>query len=231
MTVARIIAGRELDWAQNVLPWCTRQELPHDGEFLGDGPIVDALDYRVQMLAERVELRDKRVLEVGSCDGCCTVGLCVLNARVVAIDARLPNALKTLAKVSLSGFVAEVYCFHAEQAEQLGEFDAVFHCGVLYHLERPVDHLLMLGRVSDTVLLDTHTAKPNEELIAIDGYQGHWWQEAADLWSGMQSRSFWLTEESLRQAVKEAGFSSMETLRTIDDNPCGPRAIYLLRKQ
>ncbi len=226
------VASSDFDWAQHSLPWCFRQPLP-DGRQLGSGRQEAGLvDYRVDLLDEEIELRGLRVLEPGSCDGNITVGLCSRGAKVTAFDARLPNVLKTLARVSLAGFTATVRQLRCEDIWHLETFwDVIFHAGVFYHLTNPVDQMRTLGiMTARALLLDTHTAIEGEPTEINEGHEGHWWQEGTDLWSGMQDRSFWLTEESLYAAARQAGFVKSKVLHRLDHDPCGPRAVYLFQK-
>ena len=119
-----------------------------------------------------------------------------------------------------------------------GTFDVILCCGLLYHLDRPVEHLRQLHALlkdDGMLFLDTHVA-PDEhaarhgthapalsELTSMrDGeheYEGQWWTEpaAGDLkermWSAISNeRSFWLTRRSLIRALYHSGFGAIHEL-------------------
>ncbi len=109
-----------------------------------------------------------------------------------------------------------------------GTFDAVFCCGLLYHLDRPKAFLDVLASVTRKLLiLQTHFAPGPEtgraeafslsEPAEHEGLQGRWYtefgpeptlreREAAKWASWENSRSFWPEREHLLQAIREAGF-------------------------
>jgi SAM-dependent methyltransferase len=87
------------------------------------------------------------------------------------------------------------------------EFDAVFCCGLLYHLDAPAAFLRLLGAVTRRVLiLQTHysltSAAENE------GHRGGWFGESpGGRWASHGNpRSFWLTKRDLLAAIRDAGF-------------------------
>jgi hypothetical protein len=108
-----------------------------------------------------------------------------------------------------------------------GPFDAVFCCGLFYHVDRPTEFLRLLSSVtSKIIILQTHfaTDKPNqiyrlsEELHQDDsGNWGRWYAEFGNdeafanremaRWCSWDNRnSFWLKRESLLQAIVDSGF-------------------------
>jgi Methyltransferase domain len=89
-----------------------------------------------------------------------------------------------------------------------GPFDAVFCCGLFYHLDMPVRFLGLLGQVTRRLLiLQTHFAAG---VTAVsEGRPGSWYEEAGrdDPWGSWDNRrSFWLTKDALLAAVQDAGF-------------------------
>jgi len=227
--IAKTVSVSDIEWAQNSLPWCHVQPLP-DGRVLGSGMRGELIDRRVAMLQKRMQLSGKTVLEPGCCEGHITTGLCQLGARVTAFDARLPNATKTFVRTTLAGHSPRILISNADDICGFGKFDVVMHCGLLYHLTDPFTHLQKLAKITKMVLLDTHVAYREDELTIHDDCVGHWWDEAEDLWSGMQPRSFWMTLESLESSAREAGFGRISLLDWNDDaNGCGPRGVWLLR--
>ena len=88
------------------------------------------------------------------------------------------------------------------------QFDAVFCCGLLYHLDSPAAFLQLLGQVTRRLLI-LQTRYSLYGATDHEGYRGHWYSEgAADgRWSSHgNTRSFWLTRRSLLAATRTAGF-------------------------
>lgn len=85
-------------------------------------------------------------------------------------------------------------------------YDAVFCCGLLYHLDQPAAFLAQLGKLTRRVLIiqthySLHAETENENL------PGSWYYEQPGRWSSHRNpRSFWLTRPALLQAIGDAGF-------------------------
>lgn len=87
-----------------------------------------------------------------------------------------------------------------------GNWDAVFCCGLLYHLDNPVAFLNLLGQVTRRLLIvQTHfSPRPDS---THEGRGGHWASEDNVRMSSWQNaRSFWLAKNELLAAMNEAGF-------------------------
>ena len=113
----------------------------------------------------------------------------------------------------------------AFNVEKYGPFDAVFCCGLYYHIDRPKQFLNLLSRVTSKVLiLQTHfsTETPNDyyrlsELCENEGLPGRWFTEFHNQdefqnrddvkWAAWDNlRSFWVRREYLLQAIHDVGF-------------------------
>lgn len=112
-----------------------------------------------------------------------------------------------------------------------GHFDAVFCCGLLYHLDRPSAFLNQLAAVTTKlVILQTHFAPSTEgntdgdlryplsEPASHEGLEGRWYTEFEQeptavqrdeaKWSSWENfQSFWPRREFLLQAIRNAGFN------------------------
>lgn len=119
-----------------------------------------------------------------------------------------------------------------------GVFDVILCCGLLYHLDRPIEHLRQLASLladDGLLFLDTHVAPDehaarygthasalSEPFTFREGeheYEGQWWTEpaAGDLrermWSAISNeRSLWLTRRSLIRALYHSGFEAIHEL-------------------
>lgn len=211
-----------LDEFNSMLPWFAGTRLP-DGRLLGriaarenkrdtEQPIPDK---RIVRLHEALDLSNKRVLEIGCFEGIHTLGLRKFCADVTAIDIRPVNVLKTLARLSAFGTSANVYQCDVESIDaDFPDFDVIFHCGVLYHLEDPVAHLRKLLPHCSSIYLDTHiaTVELRDAELSSGGrmYVGHRHLEGGwtDPFSGRASSAFWLTLDDLRDLLSEYGFAS-----------------------
>lgn len=99
-------------------------------------------------------------------------------------------------------------CDDVRNTGEYGPFDAVFCCGLLYHLDEPVRFLRLLGQVTRRLLIiQTHVATaPDAE---NEGRPGSWYDEGGSQspWSSWGNpRSFWLSRPALLEAVQDAGF-------------------------
>jgi SAM-dependent methyltransferase len=127
--------------------------------------------------------------------------------------------------------------FAQDDAWNIGEhgtFDAVFCCGLLYHLDRPRQFLRMLSGVTRRLLfLQTHFAvddtvgagRPGGSVDKFDlsplteneSLRGRWYTEFPHdptdderdkaKWSSWSNcRSFWILREDLLQTIQDVGF-------------------------
>ena len=168
-----------------------------------------------------------RVLEPGSLEGAMTVELAKRATEVVGLEGRLRSVERAEFLKGLFG--AENASFHVADLEEedlslYGEFDAVFCCGLLYHLPRPRAFVEMLSAISPNLYLDTQYARPEWELTEREGLMG--WVRAEDPenpQSGLSSTAFWPTLEELYRLLRESGYGSVRALDFLPDNRHGPR--------
>ena len=205
-----------------MLPWFAGTELA-DGRLLGSltarpgkRELVQPIpDKRIRQLNETENLAGKTVLEIGCFEGIHTLGLCSFGADVTAVDLRPLNVIKTAARLACYGYSAAVFPLDVEDpGVELPQFDIVFHCGVLYHLENPVTHLDRLLPRCRAIYLDTHVAAETDEDAVLEVgervFRGHHHYEAgwADPFSGRGSGAFWLRTSDLVALLDKAGFDT-----------------------
>lgn len=210
----------DLDQINRMLPWFAGTQLP-DGRILGSlearpgkRELVQSIpDKRITRLDHTLGLSGKKVLEIGCFEGIHTIGLCSFGADVMAVDLRPLNVIKTMARLASYGYSAAVFPIDVEDPKvELPEFDLVFHCGVLYHLEDPVSHLTRLLSRCRAIYLDTHVAgeDQNDAVLEAGGrtFSGHHHHEAgwADPFSGRGAGAFWLKTSDLVTLLDEGGF-------------------------
>jgi len=169
-----------------------------------------------------------RVADLGCLEGGYSVEFARAGYDVIGIEGRQSNIEKcnyVAAALQLPNlrFVRD----DARNIRDHGPFDAVFCCGLLYHLDRPSAFLHELAAVTRRVLLlQTHYATLDDEswnkfqlspLMTHEGRLGRWYQEWEPdtppeqieglSWSSVgNSSSFWLEKRHLLQAMIDAGF-------------------------
>jgi hypothetical protein len=108
----------------------------------------DDLERLNQMLPWRCFTLDGRtVLEIGCFEGVHTIGLAARAGRVIAIDSRIANVVKTIVRTWSFGHHVTAFQCDVEKASDFAmvpEVDVVHHVGVLYHLVDPIAYLLAL---------------------------------------------------------------------------------------
>lgn len=156
----------------------------------------------------------KEVVEVGCLEGVHTIGLCMKGANVTAIDGRLENLVKTQVRSMLYGYTPKLMLIDLDEdlPESFGFYDACFHVGVLYHLSKPIEHLMkLLPRIKESILLDTHIASKDSVVSPYPGFEEFEFSEYKefgrnDIFSGLREKSRWLTLGSLRTILESQSF-------------------------
>ncbi len=168
-----------------------------------------------------------RVLETGSLEGAMTLELAKRAREVVGLEGRLENVER--AKFLKGLFGADNITFYVTNLEEddlssYGKFDAVFCCGLLYHLPHPRTFVERAAAVAPNLYLDTQYARPDWELTERDGLWG--WvrtEDPQDPQSGLSATAFWPTLDELYRLLSESGYTTVVTLAPLPDNRHGPR--------
>ena len=189
----------------------TRHSSPRLGEFFEAFP----------------EASKGRVLEPGSLEGAMTVELAKRAKEVVGLEGRPENVERAQFLKGLFG--ADNITFYTTDLEEddlssYGEFDAVFCCGLLYHLPNPRTFVKRAAAVAPNLYLDTQYARLEWKLAERDGLWG-WVREEdpRDPQSGLSATAFWPTLDELYRLLQESGYTTVETLSLLPDNRHGPR--------
>jgi tRNA (mo5U34)-methyltransferase len=158
--------------------------------------------------------------------------------KVTAVDARIENVVKTLARCALFGYSPTVFTCDVEAGfTELIKVDAdiACHIGVLYHLKDPVRHLLGLSTlVHQGVLLDTHYATEEETQKAYDvngkSYRYKKYREInASVFAGIHDHAKWLRLDDIVRLLSESGFEHVEIIETRRERN-GARALLLAER-
>lgn len=169
----------------------------------------------------RVRVADLGCLEGGYAVEFARMGFDVTGVEVRESNMAACNYVKERVDLPNLRFVQDDALNIAEH----GRFDAIFCCGLLYHLDRPRQFLQTLGAITDRMLyVQTHFSterdNPRFRLSAPaqnEGLPGRWFQEypsaaahrarESSRWASWDNpRSFWLRREFLLQALKDVGF-------------------------
>ena len=168
-----------------------------------------------------------RVLEPGSLEGAMTVELARRAREVVGLEGRSGNVERAEFLKGLFG--ADNVAFHVTDLEEddlssYGEFDAVFCCGLLYHLQNPRAFVEHVAAMAPNLYLDTQYARHDWDLVERDGLLG-WvrYEDPRDPRLGLSGTAFWPTLDELHRLLTEGGYGNVETLARLPENRHGPR--------
>ncbi len=157
-----------------------------------------------------------------------TLELAKRAREVVGLEARAQSVERAEFLKGLFGAQnATFYLTNLEEDDlsSYGAFDAVFCCGLLYHLPNPRAFVERLAAASPNLYLDTQYAGPEWDLTQREGLWG--WvrrEDPADPQSGVSGTAFWPTLDELLRLLFESGYGRVETLSLPPDNRHGPRA-------
>lgn len=205
----------------------------------------------------------KRVLDLGSLEGGYTIAFARLGAsEAVGVEARTVNLRRAnwvRDKLGLDNVSFRRGDVTALPTLGLGQFDAVFASGILYHLADPFRFVEEVFDITaDAALFDTHVALPDVNnhdtgpLVARHHrghpYEGRVFREFAEPpdpaaieaspWSGWGNlESLWLTERSLVELLRATGFVYLHKVIVPAGYGCGPgcfpdcRVLYVAKKR
>jgi len=196
-------------------PWVTKFRL-HGVEYGGQ---FDALnDDRISQFFQYFP-QAATILELGALEGGHSFALANRPTveRVVAAEGRSSNIDKALfVQRLLNSDKVKFVQANLENFElsPLGNFDAVFCSGLLYHLPEPWKLIEQCAGVSPNLFIWTHYAGENEAQETLQGLRGKWHQEGGllDPLSGLSKRSFWPTLGSLVSMLTANGFRTIHLI-------------------
>jgi SAM-dependent methyltransferase len=206
-------------------PWIFQFQI--DGQDYGGG-ISAVGDVRIDHFF-RFAPEAETILELGSLEGAQTFLLAAKPGvrRVLALEGRERNLRKAkfvqgLLQVRNVEFV-QANLEHADLA-QFGEFDAVFCCGLLYHLPEPWKLIEQLPAVAPSLFIWTQYAAEEEAIDVGRGLRGKIHGEGGpdEPLSGMSSTATWLTLGSLRSVLKASGYQRVDIIHDEPAHTHGP---------
>ena len=206
-------------------PWIFQFRI--DGRDYGGG-ISAVGDERVERFI-RYAPEVQTILELGSLEGAQTFILAERPGvqRVLAVEGREANLRKArfvqgLLQVPKVEFV-QANLEHADLA-QFGKFDAVFCCGLLYHLPEPWKLIEQLPAVAPTLFIWTQYAAEEEAIDVGRGLRGKIHGEGGpdEPLSGMSPTAVWLTLASLRSVLQASGYKRIDVIHDDPKHANGP---------
>ena len=117
---------------------------------------------------------------------------------------------------------------------RFGKFDAVFCCGILYHVPEPWKLVEKIRAVTTKLYIWTHYAAEDKADQVVNGFRGCWYQECGlgDPQSGLSPRSFWPTFQSLQDILKQYGFTIIKIVANEPHTlPAGPFVVLAARAE
>jgi len=206
-------------------PWIYQFQV--GGQTYGGG-ISAVGDVRVERFF-RFAPKARTILELGSLEGAHSFILAEWPGveSVVALEGREANLRK-------SRFVQELLKIRNVKFEQanleeadlrrFGTFDAVFCCGLLYHLPEPWRLLEQLPAVAPLLVIWTQYAAENEAREIGRGLRGktHIEGGADEPLSGLSPTATWLTLQSLRDLLGASGYQRVEVIHDDPAHANGP---------
>jgi tRNA (mo5U34)-methyltransferase len=194
------------------LGWYHSIELP-DGAVIPGFLSVERLRTRLAQFPIPLDLRGKRVLDIGAWDGWFSFEMERRGAQVVALDStrnqKLPLA-RDLLNSKIEYVIADI---SRVSSKDLGHFDIVLFMGVLYHLKHP---LLALENVcemtDDLACLESYVIDNGEDLSAppvLEFYEGRELRGQFDNWCGPNT-------SCLLAMARAAGFASLKLESVMD---------------
>jgi hypothetical protein len=206
-------------------PWVFQFRI--DGADYG-GRISAAGDPRVDRFL-RFAPEAATILELGALEGAHTFILAELPGikRVLALEGRELNLRKArfvqnLLHIRNADFM-QANLEHYDLAA-LGNFDAVFCSGLIYHLPEPWKLIEQLPAIAPKLFIWTHYAAEAEAHTIPGGLRGKIHHEggAAEPLSGMSPTATWLTLESLISLLSASGYQSVQVMLDEPTHANGP---------
>ena len=192
------------------------------------GAISAAGDVRVERFLQFAP-RARAILELGALEGAQSFILAQHPGvkRIVALEGRAANLRKARFVQELFGVRnVEFVQANLEDADltALGKFDAVFCCGLLYHLPEPWTLLQQLPKLAPLLFIWTQYCGEKEAHDLSHGWRGKIHIEGGpdEPLSGLSSTATWLTLPSLRDLLAASGYKTIEVINDDPSHPNGP---------
>lgn len=128
-----------------------------DGKSLTSGVFDGTNDPRLEWLVSNLNVKNKKILELGPLEGAHSIFLEKLGAEILAIEANIGAFLRCLIVKNQYSLNAKFLLGDFNSLKIEGDqFDLVLASGVLYHMSDPVSFLEKFSKCSDNLFLWTH---------------------------------------------------------------------------
>ena len=206
-------------------PWIYQFEI--GGKVYGGG-ISAVGDLRLERFF-RYAPNAATILELGALEGAHSFILAQRPGirRVFALEGREANLRKArLVQELLEIRNVEFAQANLENADlaRFGTFDAVFCCGLLYHLPEPWRLIRQLPASAPLLFIWTQYATENEAHDLANGFRGKTHIEGGvdEPLSGLSPTAIWLTLSSLCDLLRTSGYKTVDVIHDDPDHPNGP---------
>jgi SAM-dependent methyltransferase len=206
-------------------PWIFQFRI--DGRVYGGGISAEG-DERLERFF-RFAPHAKTILELGSLEGAQTFIMARRPGvtRVLGLEGREANLRKArFVQQHLEMRNVEFAQANLELADlaAFGTFDAVFCCGLLYHLPEPWKLIEQTAIIAPTLFIWTQYATENEAHDVGGGLRGkiHVEGGADEPLSGMSPTATWLTLDSLRALLRASGYGRIDVIFDDPGHANGP---------
>lgn len=131
---------------------------------LGNGHFTNGIKSKEGMKAEAIgwkipdDLSDKEVLDIGCADGGWSIEAMRRGARsVLSIDEQMTSGMKFLLDNNVFPIKFRQIDIFSQNFLDLPTFDIVFFCGVLYHVQHPLEALKRVrAKTRELAIIETH---------------------------------------------------------------------------
>jgi SAM-dependent methyltransferase len=172
----------------------------------------------LDLIRRRVPIEGLRVLDLACRTGAFSTAIAQSGAaEVLGIEGRLENYVRIPPTPNARYNLGDVRDLSAGAH---GWWDVTLCLGILYHLDA-VDAVKLLRAMREVTtgfaIIDTHIGDDRDTTV-VDGtvFQGHWYGEPEGWWSAIgNAASWWFTPESLNDAIRLAGWTTIEHLPRI----------------
>jgi SAM-dependent methyltransferase len=206
-------------------PWIFKFRI--DGADYG-GAVSAVGDVRVEQFFQYAP-NATSILELGALEGAQTFILAERPGvkKVVALEGRAANLRKAqFLRNLLHVENAEFAQANLEEVDlsTYGKFDAVFCCGLLYHLPKPWELIHQFPSLAPILFLWTAYAAENESVELPNGMRGKIHTEGGpdEPLSGLSSTATWLTLGSLIAVLTASGYKSVHVIHNDPTHVNGP---------
>jgi len=213
----------EREFARNG-PWVTKFII--DGKPYG-GEISFENDIRISQFYDNFP-EAHSILDLGSLEGGQTFQLAKHpDVYILGIEGRKANIERAKFVQRILG-IKNVDFVMADlgttDLTKFGQFNAVFCCGILYHLPEPWKLIEQIKSITNQLFIWTHYALVDKADQTINGFRGYYYKEhgTKDPLSGLSQRSFWPTLQSLYDILMQSNFKLLKSVENNPDHPHGP---------